>query len=157
MVFDQEDLLTSKKKITIDLLLAADKYNIPDLTNICVNQLKINFSKDNVVEIMKKAYMINQIDLFDVARKFVQNCKNNGEVVEMEAFNEMKKIHPNLALEMLTKALFQTPEMKYGGSSMEKFLCVVCKEEFESKTKLFRHLEENGHATQLEIMKHLKK
>ena len=55
--------------------------------------------------------MINQIDLFDAARKFVQNCKDNVEVVEMEAFNEMKKIHPNLALEMLTKALFQTPEM----------------------------------------------
>ena len=119
LYFDQEDLMTNKSKITIDLLLAADKYNIPDLTNICVNHLKTNFSKANVVEIMKKSYMINQIDLFDSAQKFVQNCKNNGKVVEMEAFNEMKKIHPNLALEMLTKALFQTPEMEDGGSSME--------------------------------------
>ena len=58
---------------------------------------------------------------------------------------------------MLTKALFQTPEMEDGGSSMEEFQCVVCKEEFESKTKLFCHLEESVHATQLEIMKHLKK
>ena len=157
LYFDQEDLMTNKNKITIDLLLAADKYKIPDLTNICMNHLKTNFSKDNVVEIMKKSYMINQIDLFDVARKFVQNCKNNSEVVEMEAFNEMKKIHPNLALDMLTEAMFQTREMEDGGSNMEEFQCVVCKEEFESRTELFRHLEESVHATQLKIMKHLKK
>ena len=157
LYFDQEDLMANKNKITIGLLLAADKYNIHDLTAICKNHLKTNLSKDNVVEIMKKSYMINQHDLFDVARKFVQNCKNNGEVVEMGAFDEMKKIHPNLALEMLTKALFQTPEMEDGGSRMEEFQCVVCNEEFESKTKLFRHLEESVHATQLEILKHQKK
>ena len=69
----------------------------------------------------------------------------------------MKKIHPNLALEMLTEALFQTHEMEGGESDMEQFQCVVCKEEFESRTKLFRHLEENVHATQMNIMKHLKK
>ena len=154
LYFDQEDLMPNK--ITIDLLLAADKYNIPDLTDICVNHLKTNLSKDNVVEIMKKSYMINQIELFDVARKFVQNCKDNGEVVEMGAFDEMKKIHPNLALEMLSEATFQTHEMEGGGSDMEQFQCVVCKEEFESRTKLFRHLEENVHATQMKIMKHLK-
>ena len=157
LYFDQEDLMANKNKITIGLLLAADKYNIPDLTAICVNYLKENLSKDNVVDIMKKSYMINQHDLFDVARKFVQNCKNNGEVVEMGAFDEMKKIHPNLALEMLTEALFQTHEMEGGESDMEQFQCVVCKEEFESRTKLFRHLEENVHATQMKIMKHLKK
>ena len=156
LYFDQEDLMANKNKITIGLLLAADKYNIPDLTAICVNHLKTNLSKDNVVEIMKKSYMINQQDLFDVARKFVQNCKNNGEVVEMGAFDEMKKIHPNLALEMLTEAMFQTHEMEGGRSDMEQFQCVVCKEEFESRTKLFRHLEENVHATQTKIMKHLK-
>ena len=156
LYFDQEDLMANKNKITIGLLLAADKYNIPDLTAICVNHLKANLSKDNVVEIMKKSYMINQHDLFDVARKFVQNCKNNGEVVEMRAFDEMKKIHPNLALEMLSEATFQTHEMEGGGSDMEQFQCVVCKEEFESRTKLFRHLEENVHATQMKIMKHLK-
>ena len=156
LYFDQEDLMANKNKITIGLLLAADKYNIPDLTAICVNYLKENVSKDNVVDIMKKSYMINQHDLFDVARKFVQNCKNNGEVVEMGAFDEMKKIHPNLALEMLTEALFQTHEMEGGESDIEQFQCVVCEEEFESRTKLFRHLEENVHATQMKIMKYLK-
>ena len=134
LYFDQEDLMANKNKITIGLLLAADKYNIPDLTAICVDHLKENLSKDNVVDIMKKSYMINQHDLFDVARKFVQNCKNNGEVVETGAFDEMKKIHPNLALKMLTEAMFQTHEMEGGGSDMEQFQCVVCKEEFESKT-----------------------
>ena len=62
----------------MDLLLAADKYNIPDLVKICMNHLKTNLTEVNAVDIMSKSYMINQKDLFDAARKFVQFCKNRS-------------------------------------------------------------------------------
>ena len=106
---------TDKNKINISLLLAADKYNIPDLIRICANHLKTNLTEGNAVEIMTKSYMINQKDLFDAAQKFVQFCKNTGKVVDMEALEELKEKNPTLALKMLSQAMFHT-----GNSGMSK-------------------------------------
>ena len=50
--------------------------------------------------------MINQKELFDAARKFVQFCKNSGKPVEMEALEELKETNPTLALKMLSEAMF---------------------------------------------------
>ena len=55
---------------------------------------------------MSKSFMINQKELFDAARKFVQFCKNSGKSVEMEALEELKETNPTLALKMLSEAMF---------------------------------------------------
>merc|ERR1719237_86524 len=68
LYFDHKNL-KGKNKINIDLLLAADKYNIPDLVKICVNHLKTNLTEVNAVDIMAKSYMIN-IDLLLAADKY---------------------------------------------------------------------------------------
>ena len=60
------------------------------------------------MEIMTKSYMINQKDLFDAARNFLQFCKNSGKVVDMEALEELKETNPTLALKMLSQAMFHT-------------------------------------------------
>ena len=64
---------------------------------------------------MTKSYMINQKDLFDAARKFLQFCKNSGKVVDMEALEELKETNPTLALKMLSQSMFHT-----GNSGMSK-------------------------------------
>ena len=61
LYFDEENLMANKNKITVDLLLAADYYNIPDLVAICVNHLKSNLSEGNVVEILTKSYTRNMV------------------------------------------------------------------------------------------------
>ena len=52
LYFAEENLMANKNKITVDLLLAADYYNIPDLIAICVNHLKSNLLEGNFVEIL---------------------------------------------------------------------------------------------------------
>ena len=86
--------------------MAADKYNIRDLVDICVYYLSSNLTEENAVEIMTKSYMINQKKLFDTARKFVQNCKNNGKFVNTGALDDVKKMNPKLAWEMMSDAMF---------------------------------------------------
>lgn len=122
LYFDEENLMAQENKITIDLLVAADYYNIADLIAICVNHLKGNLSEGNVVEIMTKSYKINQKDLFEEAQNFVRHCKNNGKVLAMNALDEMKEINPDLAFEMLTKVVFQTREIEGGESNKEQFV-----------------------------------
>ena len=115
-------VFTGKNKINIDLLLAADKYNIPDLVKICVNHLKTNLTEVNAVDIMAKSYMINQKELFDAARKFVQFCKNSGKPVEMEALEELKETNPTLALKMLSQAMFHTETTTSRDTESKKLL-----------------------------------
>ena len=50
--------------------------------------------------------MINQKKLFDTARKFVQNCKNNGKSVNTGALDDVKKTNLKLAWEMMSDAMF---------------------------------------------------
>ena len=114
--------MANKHQITIDLLLAADKYKIHDLILICVNHLKGNLSKENVVDIMIKSYMISQIELFDVARRFVENCKSNNEVVEMRALDELKEMDQNLAFEMLAEAMFHRASSKSGNLGLQEVI-----------------------------------
>ena len=127
--------MASKHKITIDLLLAADKYKIHDLIPICVNHLKVNLSKENVVDIMTKSYMINQIDLFDAARRFVENCKSNNEVVEMRALDELKEMNPNLAFEMLAEAMFHRASSKSGNLGLQEVIQDLLKKQVLQKPR----------------------
>ena len=92
-------------KITINLLLAAHKYNVSELISICLNYLKANLNEQNAVEVMTKSYLINK-DLFYAARKCVQGCQNNGKTVDIEALEELKKINPTLAWEIVCHAFF---------------------------------------------------
>jgi len=94
-----------ENKISIDLLSAADKYIVVELIEICLNHLKANLTEQSAVEVMTKSYLINK-DLFDMARKFVQDCQNDGKPVKTEALEELKKINLPLACEILSKAFF---------------------------------------------------
>ena len=91
-----------KNKITIDLLSAAHKYIAVELIEICLNHLKANLTEQNAVEVMIKSYLINK-NLFDIAREFVQDCQNDGRIVEIGALEELKEVNPTLALDVLSK------------------------------------------------------
>ena len=94
-----------KSKITIDLLSAAHKYIAVELIEVCLNHMKANLTEQNAVEVMIKSYLINK-NLFDIAREFVQDCQNDGKLVEMGALEELKEINLPLACEILSKAFF---------------------------------------------------
>ena len=93
--------------ITHDLLVAADKYDIPDLVNICINFMKENLNDQNVVEIMTSAYLTNKKELFRRACKFVFKRGADDQIVQIEAWKEFKEKDPMLANKMLEEAVFK--------------------------------------------------
>ena len=93
--------------ITHDLLVAADKYDIPDLVNICINFMKENLNDQNVVKIMTSAYLTNQKELFRMACKFVFKLGADDQIVQIEAWKEFKEKDPMLANKMLEEAVFK--------------------------------------------------
>ena len=89
------------------MLLAADKYDLPDLVRFCVNHLRKNLTQENAMDVMKSSYLTGQKGLFRLACKFV---KSNEKIVKTQAFEDMKKNNPILALEMLTEAMIPSQD-----------------------------------------------
>ena len=76
-----------ENKISGELMLAADKYNISALYKFCVNYFDKNLTEENALDVMNSAYLKNETDLFQKACKFVLKHKLIGK----EAWQDMKK------------------------------------------------------------------
>ena len=85
----------------IDLLYAANKYDISGLVKICVKVLKERLSEKSVVEVMTAAFLLpNQEDLFESAYQFNFNLRMENQNVDIEAWKELEEKNPNLAKQM---------------------------------------------------------
>ena len=93
--------------ITHDLLMAADKYDIPGLVNVCINFMKENLNDQNVVQVMTSAYLTNQKELFRMACEFVFKRGADDQIVQIDAWKELKEKDPMLANKMLEEAVFK--------------------------------------------------
>ena len=88
--------------------MAANKYDISDLVNFSVKFLGDNLSAENVVDVMIAAFLTDQEELFELARKFVFKISiDNQIIVETEAWKKLQEEKPILAFKMLNKALFK--------------------------------------------------
>ena len=90
-----------ENKISVELMLAADKYNISALYKFCVNYFDENLTEENAIDVMNLAYLKNENKLFGKACKFVFKHKLIGE----EAWQDMKKNNADYVIDIL-EALF---------------------------------------------------
>ena len=86
-----------ESKISGDLMMAADKYNISALYKFCVYYFKNNLTEENAVDVMNSSYLKNEHELFEKACKFVFKNKLFGE----EAWQDMIKNNPDYVIEIL--------------------------------------------------------
>ena len=92
-------------KITGDLLVAANKYDVSDLVHYSVKFLGDNLSEKNVAGVMTSAFLTDQEKLFESAYKFELRIDN--QIVETEAWKKLHDENPVLASKMLSKAVFK--------------------------------------------------
>ena len=95
-----------KNEITGDLLIAADFYMIQDLVTLCLQHLKANLTDQNATEVMISAYKTNQKELFRLACSYVAKKMVEGLTLKKEALEKMKEEDPELAIEMMSEAMF---------------------------------------------------
>ena len=89
------------KVINTDLMIAADKYNIKGLLDVCTNYLGSNLSEENALNVLVKAELLDQKKLFDAASKFV--CNNIGKVNKTSAWEEMFQKNPTMIAGLFSK------------------------------------------------------
>ena len=83
------------KMINTELLSAAEKYNIPELLEVCTKYLKQNLSFENALDVLVAAHLTNQKTLFDAASDFTY--KNRDKVVKTTAWEEFQRTNLTIA------------------------------------------------------------
>ena len=89
------------KMINTDLMIAADKFNLKGLLDLCVKFLKSNLSVKNALDVLVKAEILNQNTLFDSASNFVY--KNIGKINKTSAWEEISKKNPALIINLFSQ------------------------------------------------------
>ena len=91
------------KMINTDLLIAADKYMVKSLLDLCVKYLKLNLSLENVLDVLVTAELLNQRTLFVSASRFIR--KNLGKLKKSSAYNDMFEKDPKLIARVFSNML----------------------------------------------------
>ena len=92
------------KKLARELLIAADKYNLPCLLGMCVNELKLNLTPANVAEILLFAdgtHLETRLteSLKEVCIKFIKH--HSSSVYRSESWKKLKETSLELAVDVL--------------------------------------------------------
>ena len=103
LYFLYHDQVQDTKMINAKLLLAAHKYNVPELMEVCIGYLKENLSFENVTDVLVSAHLTDHKDLFKIASDFIN--ENKGKVVKTIAWEEFKKTNPTMAIDIISSVL----------------------------------------------------
>jgi speckle-type POZ protein len=91
--------------LTDQLIVAATKYGIQDLKEICAKEMRKNLTVDNAVEFLILSDLHKANDLKEGAMLFIN--KNAPAVMKKPSWTDLKKTNPNLIVELFCK-LFET-------------------------------------------------
>ena len=83
--------------------MAADKYMVNGLLDLCVKYLVSNLSLENVLDVLLKSELTNQKFLFDSGSRFIR--KNSGKLKKSSAYNEMFEKDPKFIARVLSNML----------------------------------------------------
>ncbi|KAJ8675530.1 hypothetical protein QAD02_011316 [Eretmocerus hayati] len=90
-------------QLALNLIIAAEKYDIPALKSMCAVTLLKSLSLTNICEIFVAASISNCIQLRAEADKFIQ--KNLPKIVETPGFKRLEKSNPTFMADMITSAV----------------------------------------------------
>ena len=92
------------KTNTIQILIAADRFHIEDLVSQCLFELQLNFTSENVVEVLLLSHKLYYSALIKYACiDFVKS--NYVSVLKSKSWNTLEHTSPFLALEVVTETL----------------------------------------------------
>ena len=91
-------------EIDVDLLRAADKYDLERLVSECVSELFMKINPENILEIIETAHLLNLTDLYD---EVLSKLKNGMKPTNQDGFNDLVAKYPAIAQDLLNSLLFQ--------------------------------------------------
>jgi hypothetical protein len=102
--FVYKNKISANHDIDDKLLIAADKYNITDLTNLCSRHLISTINVDNAINLLFVGYLVNNTELMESVTKFAS--KNQGKVKKCKNWNEIQKSYPDISSKLMDADIF---------------------------------------------------
>ena len=96
MAFGNE--ISNNEDLTPELLLFSQKYFIKPLIAKCVYHLMKTLTEENVFEVVKIAYLIDEENLLKTASKFLK--QNRNKMIKTEEWRNFEKSHPDCMIRM---------------------------------------------------------
>ena len=90
-IYDKENL--DLDDFTPQLLLIAEKYNVKELLEECEQALRRSLDSENIFEILKVAFLVNQKFLMETVREFL--FENPSNFIRNE-WTQLVNDHPTL-------------------------------------------------------------
>ena len=101
--FCYQQKVEDEEMINIELLYAAEKYNITQLLEDCSEYLKRNLTDKNALDVVVAAYHTKQKSLLERAASYA--CSMRNRLVKTSTWKEFKKDHPEIVTEIQSLAL----------------------------------------------------
>jgi hypothetical protein len=95
----------------IDLLLAADKYNIPGLVKRCELSIKPSLSKYNALETLVSTRLMSSNVIFNAAKEIIQQAGMGSCSLYYKTWNKLRVEQPQLVLELLEVCIVIEPPL----------------------------------------------
>ena len=108
--FVYSDKVTDLPPSAADLFVAADKYLLPQLREMCQDSLILNLKPDNAADVLVLAYLHEAAILKVEAMNFVRD--NMTKVAETEGWKIIMKEHPKIMHEILLKEFGRSGSIK---------------------------------------------
>jgi speckle-type POZ protein len=89
------------EEMAIDLLIAADKYDVPGLVNKCIGCLSDDINKENFSKILITAEQMHIQFLKDAAINFI--IENRKEICKMKSWDQLTMENMELSFEVIDK------------------------------------------------------
>ena len=92
-----------EKKINVDLLFLAERYNVQPLSAVCIENLAQKMTPENAMDTLVSAYHLNQESLFNVAKNFILDKREDPIIIN--SWKELKKSNKTRAFKIMTAML----------------------------------------------------
>jgi hypothetical protein len=102
--FVYKNKISADQDIDDKLLIAADKYNITDLCNLCSRHLIKTINVDNAIDLLFVGYLVNNTELMESVTEFAS--ENQGKVKKCQNWKEIQKSYPDIASKLLDAVIF---------------------------------------------------
>jgi speckle-type POZ protein len=97
--------ITYKEATDIDLIVAANKYNIVDLVAKCEKNIFLTMSMTNIMDVLAVSKYLPTPDLFEKARLFFSERMGREKVQEGQKWLKLRTQNPTLGCEILESCL----------------------------------------------------
>ena len=96
MILHGVDVGTVKPGVLIEMVVIAEKYQVPDLKEKSAVYAKQRLSNDNVIDALVVAHRIGVKDLEEAALKFITSNKLETDMKELNGFDDIPADISNL-------------------------------------------------------------